>query len=89
MDTWEELADCLRTCGVGPEDREEILARGEAGGAARRLRLLDRQRAALLEDLHRAQRRLDLMDLLIDALKKGGQTEGTNRQKTFDRRKRQ
>ena len=63
MDTWEDLADCLRTCGVGPEDREEILACGETDGAARRLRLLDRQRA---------QRRLDLMDLLIDALKKGG-----------------
>lgn len=66
----EELADYLTACGVGRMAREQILACPRDGGGVRRLNLLGQQRAILLEELHRAQRRIDLMDLLIDALKK-------------------
>ena len=60
----EAFAACLKDCGVRPEIRERILA---CEGC--RSRLLGRERSFLLEDLHRAQRRIDLMDLLIDSLK--------------------
>ncbi len=63
----EELAACLKDCGVRPEVREQILACGS--GKGRQLCLLGRERASLLDDLHQAQRRVDLMDLLMDSLK--------------------
>ena len=69
----EELAHCLKECGVRPQAREQILACAQEGDAERQLRLLGRQRQTLLEDLHRAQRRLDLMDLLIDSLKRAAE----------------
>ena len=66
----EDLASCLRDCGVQPETVEQI-ARGSAHRilkdhtARRQLCLLGKERSSLLENLHQAQRRLDLMDLLI------------------------
>ena len=65
----EAFAACLKDCGVRPEIRERILAC--EGCRSRQLCLLGRERSFLLEDLHRAQRRIDLMDLLIDSLKTG------------------
>ncbi len=67
MDAKEALASCLRDCGVRPEILEQIVACGCC--RSRQLCLLGRERASLLEDLHQAQRRLDLMDLLMDSLK--------------------
>lgn len=68
----EELADCLKRCGVRREEREQILACGREGSAARQRCLLSRQRGRLLEELHRTQRRLDLMDLVLDSLEREG-----------------
>lgn len=59
----EDLASCLRDCGVQPETVEQILACDCCRN--RQLCLLGKERSSLLENLHQAQRRLDLMDLLI------------------------
>ncbi len=63
----EGLADWLQACGIAPEIRGQILAC--MGSPCRQLCLLGRERSVLLRDLHRLQRRLDLVDLLIDSLK--------------------
>lgn len=64
----EAFAACLKDCGVRPEIRERIPGREgclEPPASA----CWAGNDAFLLEDLHRAQRRIDLMDLLIDSLK--------------------
>lgn len=66
----ENLAECLKVCGVKQDIRDEILSCEEKGCRSYQLCLLGKQRAILLENLHQAQRRIDLMDLLIDSLKK-------------------
>lgn len=66
----ENLAECLKVCGIRPDMREEILSCEEKGCRSYQLCLLGKQRAILLENLHQAQRQIDLMDLLIDSLKK-------------------
>ena len=71
----EQLAGCLKECGVRPQAREEILACAQEGGLGSQLCLLGRQRAQLLDDLHRAQRRIDLMDLLIHTLEEDRKTD--------------
>lgn len=68
MTAREAMAECLADCGIPPEVREQILAC--EGCIGRQLCLLNRARATLMHDLHQAQRRIDLMDLLIDSLKK-------------------
>lgn len=62
----DDLVDCLKNCGVPPEMRKEILACEEC--RSRQLCLLGQERSILLEKLHQAQRRIDLMDLLIASL---------------------
>ena len=59
----EDLASFLRDCGVPPETVAQILACDCC--RSRQLCLLGKERSFLLENLHQAQRRLDLMDLLI------------------------
>lgn len=71
MNTSKEfLAECLKECGIKPDKREEILSCEEKGCRNYQLCLLGKQRAILLKYLHQAQRRIDLIDLLIDSLKK-------------------
>ena len=69
----EELAGFLRDCGVQPEALSQILAC--EGCKSRLLCLLSKERSSLLDDLHQAQRRLDLMDLLMDLLQKEDRDE--------------
>ena len=65
----DELTDRLQDCGVTVQAQQEIIDCAKAGRTEKELRLLGRQRAGLLDALHQAQRRIDLMDLLIQSLK--------------------
>lgn len=64
-----EITDCLKACGVATDVQERILDCARKGRTGNELCLLGQQRAVLLDALHLAQRRIDLMDLLISSLK--------------------
>lgn len=68
--SYQMLADCLKTCNMPSEVREQILACAGKECRSRQLHLLTGQRVRLLGDLHQAQRRIDLLDLLIHTLRK-------------------
>ena len=75
----EEVAAYLKDCGVRRREREQILCEIRADDAAGWLCLLLRQRAKLLDALHRAQRRIDQMDLLIRSLQQEKQQKRQER----------
>ena len=59
----------LKDAGCAPQLIAKILALREAGNTHDQLRLLTRQRAALLEKIHAAQKKIDCLDYLVFNMK--------------------
>ena len=63
------LIRSLKDAGCGPQLITKILALREAGNTHDQLRLLTHQRAALLEKMHAAQKKIDCLDYLVFNMK--------------------
>ena len=59
----------LRDAGCGALLIEKFLALREGGNSREQLRILARQRAALLEKIHAAQKKVDCLDYLVFHIK--------------------
>ena len=64
----------LKDAGCAPQLIAKILALREAGNTHDQLRLLTRQRAALLEKIHAAQKKVDCLDYLVFNMKQENTT---------------
>lgn len=70
MDGTEAALRCsLRDCGFPEEAAAQYLAWARQGNTGALLGLLYRQRKAAMEALHGAQRRVDILDYMIRALR--------------------
>ncbi len=70
MDGSEAALRCsLRDCGFPEEAAAQYLAWARQGNTGALLGLLYRQRKAAMEALHGAQRRVDILDYMIRALR--------------------
>ena len=64
-----DWADCLTRLDCGKDLSAQVLQAVEARDTAQAAALLRRHRQALLEELHRAGERVDLLDFLLYTLK--------------------
>lgn len=70
MDGTEAALRCsLRDCGFPEETAAQYLAWARQGNTGALLGLLYRQRKAAMEELHGAQRRVDILDYMIRSLR--------------------
>lgn len=70
MDGTEAALRCsLRDCGFPEEAAAQYLAWARQGNTGALLGLLYRQRKAAMEELHGAQRRVDILDYMIRSLR--------------------
>lgn len=71
----EELAQALRDAGCTGQDAARLTGAREPG---RLLELLARHRAALLDEVHRGEKKIDCLDYLVYQIKKsqGGRRGG-------------
>lgn len=70
MDGSEAALRCsLRDCGFPEEAAAQYLAWARQGNTGALLGLLYRQRKAAIEELHGAQRRVDILDYMIRSLR--------------------
>ncbi len=70
MDGSEAALRCsLRDCGFPEEAAAQYLAWAQQGNTGALLGLLYRQRKAAMEELHGAQRRVDILDYMIRSLR--------------------
>ncbi|HIY33235.1 MAG TPA: hypothetical protein H9833_08300 [Candidatus Evtepia faecavium] len=70
MDGSEAALRCsLRDCGFPEEAAAQYLAWARQGNTGALLGLLYRQRKAAMEELHGAQRRVDILDYMIRSLR--------------------
>ena len=70
MDGSEAALRCsLRDCGFPEEAAAQYLAWARQGTTGALLGLLYRQRKAAMEELHGAQRRVDILDYMIRSLR--------------------
>jgi len=68
--TKDRLIQNLKDAGCSPKLREAYLDYGERGCDKMQLCLLAKQRAILLDKIHREQKKLDCLDYLVYQLKK-------------------
>lgn len=59
----------LRDCGFDKEDTEQYLECAAEYRIIEQLRLLNRKRKKLMDDLHMAQKRVDTVDFMIRSVK--------------------
>ena len=62
----------LKDCGFETEDTERYLEYAEEHRAAEQLRLLNRQRRKLMDELHMVQKQVDVVDFMIYSVKQDG-----------------
>lgn len=66
------LAAALKNAGLGGVALEQFMLLAQQGtGSAGQIKILRRHRLGLLEEIHRRQKSLDLIDYLIYKLKEG------------------
>ena len=76
MDGSEAALRCsLRDCGFPEEAAAQYLAWARQGNTGALLGLLYRQRKAAMEELHGAQRRVDILDYMIRSLREPGRRQ--------------
>lgn len=61
----EELRQNLKDAGCGPKVIERFLEELDAGAVGEQLALLSQQRRALLDKVHREERKIDCLDYLV------------------------
>lgn len=60
----------LEDAGCGPETVRRCMALAQEGECAGLMRILARHRQALLDEVHRNERRIDCLDYLVYAIEK-------------------
>ena len=72
MDTQADCqawAQALRAAGCGPQLIQQLLCCRRQGGKADGLRLLEKQRALLLEQVHKKERQITCLDYLVHQIR--------------------
>lgn len=71
------ILQCLKDCGCDERTAEQFIAYGQEARLRDQIRLLNRRRRSLMDDLHENQRKVDCIDFMIRELeqKRSGRDE--------------
>ena len=64
----EETVKCLKDCGCDERTEEQFLAYEKEDRTKDQIRLLNKSRRSLMDDLHKSQKKVDCIDFIIREL---------------------
>ena len=64
----EETVICLKDCGCDERTAEQFLAYEKEDRTKDQIRLLNKSRRSLMDDLHKSQKKVDCIDFIIREL---------------------
>lgn len=69
----KEILQCLKDCGCDERTAKQFLAYGQEARPRDQIRLLNRRRRSLMDDLHENQKKVDCIDFMIRELEQKGE----------------